>query len=600
MLATRLHQTLTTQPSRRQILLWLGLSLLVSLLYSLPALQEAFSSDYVIQDDARQHVFWMRRFLDPELFPNDLIADYFQSVAPWGYSTLYWLFAKLGVDPVVFSKLLPSLLGLIATGFCFGVGMQILPLPIAGFATATLLNQNLWMRDDLVSATPGAFFYPIFLGFLYFLLRGSLIPCAITIALQGLFYPQSVFLSAGILLLRLWDCLRNGRRSDTGQNLGQTTGQMRGQIRLIAAGLGMAVLVIGLYGLKSSEFGKVISLETARTMPAFAPTGWSAFFSESWSEFWVCGKRSGMVPTEWCNLTKNAQEQFQPWLLLQFASIWLGLGLPLVLSLKLPLMKRITPDLSILRQSLMTSAVMFVLAHLLAFRLHLPNRYTEHSLRILLAIAAGITLVILWDWLFQVCVRLSKASLPVAMSVILAASLVFYPYSLVIDGDFFPVTGYFKGRQASLYEFFAKQPKDITIASLSTEASQIPSFSKRSLFAGGEGYLLPYHPKYFEVMSQRLLAVIQAQYSPDLNQLKAFIRDSQISFWLLDRESFQPDFANPKSYLKSVFDQFPTETAAIKTQIQAGIPAALSQMSDCTAWHKQGVRVLRAKCILRQ
>ncbi|MBW4464864.1 MAG: hypothetical protein KME07_05425 [Pegethrix bostrychoides GSE-TBD4-15B] len=591
MLATRLYQTLTAPPNRRQIQLWLGLSLLVSLLYSLPALQEAFKGEFVIQDDARQHVFWMRRFIDPALFPNDLIADYFQSVAPWGYSTLYWLFAQLGVDPVALSKLLPTLLGLIATGFCFGVGMQVLPLPIAGFATATLLNHNLWMRDDLVSATPGAFLYPIFLGFLYFLLRNSLIPCVITIALQGLFYPQSVFLSAGILLLRLrgWQFARSrisGRWAETRQ------------MRLIAAGLGMAALVIGLYSLKSSEFGQAISLDTARAMPAFAPLGWSAFFSDSFVGFWICGKRSGMVPTEWCDLSKNAQEVFQPWLLLRFASIWLGLGL--LLALRLPLAQRLTANLSILPQILITSISMFLLAHLLAFRLHLPNRYTEHSLRILLALAAGITLVILWERLFQFCLKLNQSHLPVAATIILAAALIFYPYSLLIDGDPFPVTGYFRGRQTALYEFLAKQPPETTVASLSEEANQIPSFAQRALYAGGEGFLLPYHPRYYEQMSQRLLAVIEAQYSPDLDSLKAFIRQSQVGFWLLDNESFQPDFANPKSYLKSVFDQFPAETAVIKTQIQAGLPSALSEVSGCIAWKNQQFRLLRAKCILRQ
>ena len=52
-----------------------------------------------MQDDARQHVFWMQRFIDSELFPHDLIADYFQSVAPTGYTTLYRIAAALGSIP---------------------------------------------------------------------------------------------------------------------------------------------------------------------------------------------------------------------------------------------------------------------------------------------------------------------------------------------------------------------------------------------------------------------------------------------------------------------------------------------------------------------
>lgn len=131
----------------------------VSIIYGFLALQKAFSAEYVMQDDARQHVFWMLRFVDENLFPNDLIADYFQSVAPLGYSSLYHSLANLGVHPLLFNKILPSILGLLTTGYCFGVCLQILPIPIAGFMATVMLNQNLWMKDDLASGTARGFVY---------------------------------------------------------------------------------------------------------------------------------------------------------------------------------------------------------------------------------------------------------------------------------------------------------------------------------------------------------------------------------------------------------------------------------------------------------
>ena len=106
-------------------LFWLTLSLLFSLFYSYLAIQQAFTSEYVIQDDARQHIFWMLRFNDSQLFPNNLIADYFQSVAPAGYKFLYWIINKLGIDPITLSKLLPSVLGLVTTGYCFVLTLEI-------------------------------------------------------------------------------------------------------------------------------------------------------------------------------------------------------------------------------------------------------------------------------------------------------------------------------------------------------------------------------------------------------------------------------------------------------------------------------------------
>jgi len=37
-----------------------------------------------VPDDARQFMFWMQRWFDPALFQHDVIADYFESVAPVG------------------------------------------------------------------------------------------------------------------------------------------------------------------------------------------------------------------------------------------------------------------------------------------------------------------------------------------------------------------------------------------------------------------------------------------------------------------------------------------------------------------------------------
>jgi hypothetical protein len=51
-----------------------------------------------VQDDARQHVFWMRRFLNSELFANDLITDHFQSIAPLGYAFFYRSFVLSGIE----------------------------------------------------------------------------------------------------------------------------------------------------------------------------------------------------------------------------------------------------------------------------------------------------------------------------------------------------------------------------------------------------------------------------------------------------------------------------------------------------------------------
>ncbi|NBD33246.1 MAG: hypothetical protein GVY17_09840, partial [Cyanobacteria bacterium] len=253
--------------SKRSRLFWLALSFTFAILYSFLALQEAFSSEYVIQDDARQHVFWTLRFLDSNLFPNDLIADYFQSVAPLGYRILYEFIAQLGISPIAFSKLLPLGLDVILTGYCWGITLEIFPVPLAGFLSTLLFNQYLWLRDDLVSGTPVAFIYPLFTAFVYYLLRKKLIPCLFSIILLGLFYPQGVLIAVGILVLQLliW---KQGRLNFV----------LRQHCQFCFLGIFVSFGVMLFYALQSSAYDPVISAEQARTMLAFLEDGKSEFF----------------------------------------------------------------------------------------------------------------------------------------------------------------------------------------------------------------------------------------------------------------------------------------------------------------------------------
>ncbi|NJN30140.1 MAG: hypothetical protein HC824_06635 [Synechococcales cyanobacterium RM1_1_8] len=259
-----------------------------SLCFSLLFYQQAFSAPFVIQDDARQHIFWMRRFLDPELFPNDLIADYFESVAPAGYSLLYRIAALLGFDPILFSKLLPLGLSLIAVSYCFGLSLTIFPLPVAAFSSALLLAQSLCFTDTLVSGIQKAFIYPFVCAFLYYLAQRRWLGTVISLVLLGGFYPQMVLIAAGTLALQLlvW------QRQKWGWRLGWTGDRQTWRISLL--GLGTAFAVLLPYALGDSGYGPVVSADQARQMPEFFKGGRARYFrDDNPGEYWF-GGRSGL------------------------------------------------------------------------------------------------------------------------------------------------------------------------------------------------------------------------------------------------------------------------------------------------------------------
>ncbi|MEQ8463892.1 hypothetical protein [Coleofasciculus sp. E1-EBD-02] len=552
--------SLITHQSQPLVIFWLSLSLIIATSYSLLALQKAFNSPYIVQDDARQHVFWMQRYIDSQLFPNDIIADYFQSVVPVGYKTIYQLIANLGIAPLTLSKLLPLLLTLITTIYAFALTLQLLPLPIAGFISSLLVNQTLWMRDDLVSATPRAFVYPLLLGFWYYLIRRSLIPSLGAIALQGWFYPQSVLISSGVLILQLGKWQRGQLQLS----------RERKDYYFSAAGLIVAFCVMLPYAITTSEFEPIITASQAQQMPEFWAGGRASFFTDNFWDFWLNGDRSGLLP----------RRQSLPILL------YAALFLPFLgkISKHFPLTRQVKPSIILLPQILLISLTLFFTAHVLLFHLHLPSRYTEHTLRLLLPIATGIALTILCHGLFQ-----KTKILAIGFATILAGIILFYP--LLVPN--FPKTAYEIGTAPKLYQFLTHQPKDSLIASLSPETDNLPSFTHRSILVSWE-YAIPYHLSYYLPLRQRAINLIRAQYSPDANEIKTFIQHYNIDLWLIDQSAFTPDYISHNKWIQ----QFPDIATEASQRLKQRTPLALPPIiRQCSIFQTPKLTILDAKCL---
>ncbi len=570
------------KPSKNQVVFWFGLSMTFSIVYAILGLQKAFASEYVVQDDARQHVFWMLRYIDPNLFPSDLIADYFQSVAPAGYSSLYRIISFIGINPLFFNKLLPLILGLFTTAYCFGFCLQIIPLPFTGFLSTLMLNQNIWIKDDLVSATPRAFTYPFLLAFLYYLSRKSLLPCLAAIVLLGLFYPQSVFICVGILILRLWNWDSKKFRFS----------QDKHDYLFCTIGITVAFFVMLPYALKSSEFAPVISVAQAKQLPEFFAGGRSYFFSKDILVYFL-GGRSGI---------------FAP-LLFAPSTLLFAFLLPFLIFFPktFPSLTNIQREIAILVQMLIVSVGMFVLAHILLFKLHLPSRYTGHSFRIILAVSAAIVLTAIIEAILS---NLNKNAnnhtylrkfLELTILGFLAIALLFY-YPCFIKK--FPKTAYKTGEYPALYQFFQQQPKDILIASIAGEVNNLPAFSQRSILIGRE-YAIPYHLGYYSQFRQRVVDLTQAQYSQSLADVKTFIQKYQVDFWLLDSGAFTPKYIKNNSLLKQYYrsnlnqDKLVKITKDIFQSLQQGnLPALSTTLPTCTITKIEDFTVLDAKCIL--
>jgi hypothetical protein len=565
--------------TRSQTIFWFCLSLMFAAICAFLILQRAFEGEYVVQDDARQHVFWMQRFTDPQLFPNDLIADYFQSLAPWGYTYLYRSLAAIGVDPLLLSKLLPVPLSLVAAAYAFGVGMQLLPVPLTGFVASLLTTQVLWTHDDVVSATPRAFLPALFMAFLYYLLKRqetrslwkAIAPCIVAIVLEGLFYPQYVLVFAGIIVLQLVVWQQGRLRLSSG----------RRDYLFCGICLVVAFLVLLPTALSNSEYGSVISGATARQLLEFSDIGRSQFFVDDPLEYWLWADRSGIFPA------------FRP----QFLAI--GFLLPLLLGwaryapAQIPLRQQMSPKTGILLQIILVSFFLFFAAHGLLFKLYLPSRYTNYTLRFVLVFAAAITVTLLLNalWSHQHRARTYRRALVWGITIALCGGLIFYPSYAKSQAR----ESYSEGDEPQVYQFFAQQPKQIRIASVVRAADNIPTFAGRSLFVGRE-YALSYHTGYGQQMRQRAIATIQAQYSLEPKPLVDFIQTHRIDFWILDREeSFQP-----RQLQKAWIRQYPQAFRQAIRHLRQGTPVLKKMIRPCTVSRDKDLQVLSTACILQE
>ncbi|MEG4107963.1 hypothetical protein [Microcoleus sp. S13_C5] len=572
-LIARLHKFLTAtvdRKSRSHTIFWLTLSLTFAAIYAILGLKQVFSAEYMVQDDARQHVFWMMRFVDPELFPNDFIANYFQSVAPAGYTTLYNLAATVGIHPLFLHKILPLFLGLISTYYCFGLCLEMLPVPMTGFIASLLLNQHMWMTDDLASTTPRAFIYPIFLAFLYYLSRSSLLPCLGAIALIGLFYPPYALVAAGILVLRLlaW---KNGGLCLSGD---------RTNYLFCTTGLGVIFLVMLPYALDNSEFGPTYTAAEAKQMPEFAPDGRNAFFRPNPVDYWLTGRGSGMFP----------KSLFTP------VTHCVGLLFPLLLFLRsaFPLANQIQSKIWLLLQLFLASSAMFFAAHATIFKLYQPGRYTAYSLRFIVVLITAIVLTLIIDgvgyWASKTAKTFHLKNLVALITTpIIAVAVVLYPCLV----EKFPTVGYVEGKMPGLYNFFEQQPKNILIASIAAETDNLPTFSQRSVLVAKE-YAVPYQKGYYSRYRQRVNDLIRAHYTPDRSVLEKFINQYGVDFWMLERNALTLQYVADYGW---IYD-FDSTAQAMLSLKQGKIPALASAMTSCAVFQNEIVVVLEASCIV--
>jgi hypothetical protein len=475
------------------------------------------STPRVIDDDARQHVYWTYTFQDAALFRGDLLTDFATSpkVAPPGYQALYFVGVRL-MDPLLFSQVLSLLLLGVCVWLLYHIGRELGAQRGGAFAACLLLVYVLYSSSG---GLPKSFAFPLLLGAVYLVGRASFAGVAGLLCVQSLLYPPMLLNTLALAAVAWWRVWRRG-----------TDRRLWRHLLVLGGGAGLAGgVLLWVYAFwPTAAWGSLVTPDEARAMPEFWPQGRTAFYAHTWLQM-ALNDRWGIGGVR----------------LVGFVGLIVAMYI---------LGKRasfVVPEVA--RDLLWTSLGLFVLAHLLLFRLHLPSRYVLYTLptAALLVIAANYeaTCTALharwpalhrgWQWLA------ARQGLSWSLLGLVALGFVYVQNRYVVAID--PLTVKVDRTAMQLYNYLQTLPKDVLLAGHPLELDNVPLFARRKVLANQE-LSLPYYRGYYAEVQRRLHASLAAYYAAEAQEIQQFVRRYEVDFILVNRRHFTPEFLSGMIY----------------------------------------------------
>jgi hypothetical protein len=561
----------------------------------------------VVQSDARIHEYWMRRFQDPALFhdpiTNALLAT---GYSPPAFRAVFWLASHV-VDPVLFGELLPLLLQPLAVLLLFHIVRAHTDWrPAAWIAAALFLFP--WDINRFSGGHSRAFEHPFVLLTVLLLVRRFDFAAALVPVLAFLFYPPAGLATAAIVALA---ALARGRRFFIDPRRAPAAALALGSV-------GVAALVIRLI----EGPHPLITEADAHRYPEFGPRGQMHFFTSTTAEY--------------------LRQNYSGFNLRDSGSI-------IALAALLLLVVRVRNAL-LLRWEIWCMAIaalaLFVAAHLLLFRLYLPQRYT-YPLLPFFCIVVGVTLR---PTLEALAARARPALLvaPLVPIVLGAVALAVFPLGpdlsraatarwldhatpflvgglvggLIVGAVLWGRGGRDYGARAlaaataivagavlvgevayaggmrspaikcgekGLYRYLATTPKDAIVGGDARIVDCVPIAARRPVVISRELYQ-PWDVGYFELTRPRMFASARAAYSPNIEPILAL------------RSRYGADYFLTRNTVPRVpWHRMAPFTGVVGRYLRSGeTPAALELPRACAVWHNPRFTLYDLGCVAQR
>lgn len=488
----------------------LTLTLILSITIAIFVEHRVIFDAYAINDDVRNQIYWMARFIDPQFFNNDYIATYFtqSSMVSPVLAALYKLFSFFA-DPKILTQYLPFPIILITTYFLYKA-CEIHAGPKYAFWISLIFNLYIWTMKYTAGGLARSFFYLLFFYFFWMLARRNLLGISICFVLQALIYPTASFLSLVTLLIESFRA------------------KLSAKFFSIALAISALILCTRYLYFKVPGFGPLTTFEQAKNMPEFYLDGRAAVFVTPYS-FTQTGIDWNLISAMLLKFWDKASLA----LLICFGLIISYFIYKKVFHNSNPLVNM--P--SYLYSSTIASIVLFIIAYLTLFYLYLPHRYITYTLPLIPVYIIGSLLFkleqdnakrpwLIWPLILLICFGASKL----------------WREDLIFVGKV----------QRKALQYLSKTPKDSMIAAPMELASNIVVFSYRSVIVSSE-VNIPFHQAYYKEISKRVQDLNQLFKTEDLEYIQNFVQKYNIDYIVVDTKDPELSERSPLKNLDAVF-----------------------------------------------
>lgn len=479
---------------------------------------------YLINEDARQVVYWAYQIRDNGLFKNDLLTAYAKDYQPWGYYLLYSLIARL-IDPMVGTKLLAIIIYSLSAVYIFKL-LKYLTNYYGG-----LLFSTIYFTSYIpTAALPREFGYLFLIIFSFYLINKQYSKTALALIILALFYPMVCILCLVTFLLsfiRIKGLKFYFDKSIVKINF------------FIIAILGCALILGGKYLLSyNPNIGSTITRKQMLTeYSSYSDEGrFSVLPTPSITrELINYIYYSYLFSLDYDHLLPAPLKTISPKFVFFVILIFLFIAYKALL-----LPKEI---LALFFAGLLT----YKIADIFIFKLFLPIRYLSNSIPLVCFLIFSILIFRLLNILKNIYIRKSIYLLLVFVLLI----KFFYNFEVLKKTSF---TDY--SSQKEVFEYIHTLPKDVLIAGAPKDIiNSVPTLSQRKAFLTYELSHAVYD-NYWKTIKKRTLDFYNAYYSENPQDIYNFLQKYNIDYLIVNNIHFTKDYIMGRHYYIEPFNTY--------------------------------------------